>query len=444
MKRKRFLYNARGVVSQSIAGVTIMLAAAVGLSTLLPGAAMAKNDKALYVGHTTVGNNTSCTSPGYTSVQAAVNAASPNQIVYLCGAQFAEQVFVNKSVTITGDASSGLTAVSTSFTTSAANFPRQFTSDNLFVPQALLVVSGNGTHADISGLTFSGPMPGNGSCAENEFGILALGGAVNLTGDTVSNIADTNSSLYGCQLGVGIQVGRYYWPNASFGADKTVDFAAQAIIDHVTVEGYQKNGITVDGTGSTATVTSSIVTGEGRSAPFGTIIAQNGIQLGRGAIGEIDNNLISNNSYTGTGSNASSAGILVFGGGGDPLTTNVTIRHNTLINNDTGIYVSNTKSNGVTPPSSPTNNIVEGNKISNDAVTNQSPFTDYSGTLFNGYQAGIDEQGNSDVLKNNRISGTGYAAQQTAPQPFVLPIDTVSYPTIHVQLSNNTYDNQHL
>ncbi len=444
MVRKRPSYNVRSIIGQGFAGITVMLATALGLSTILPGAAMAKNDRVLYVGHSTIGNNTSCASPGYTSVQAAVNAANSNQVVYLCGGQFAEQVFVKKSITITGDASSGLTATGTTFTTSAANFPPQFTSDNLFVPQALLVISGNSTRAAVNGLTFSGPMPGNGGCAEDEYGILALGGSVNLSNDTVSNIADTNSALYGCQYGVGIQIGRYYWPNASFNADVTVDFAAQAIINRDTVNGYQKNGITIDGTGSSASVTNSTVTGEGRGAPFGTIIAQNGVQLGRGATGVIEDNNISNNSYTGTGADASSAGILVFGGGGDPLTTNVVVKQNTLINNDTGIYVSNTKSDGVTPPSKATNNVVEGNRISNDAVTNQSPFTDYHGTLFNGYQAGIDEQGNSDTLKNNTISGTGYAPQQTPPQPFVLPIDTVSYPTINVDLNNNSYDNHHI
>jgi len=390
----------------------------------------------LYVGHGPTGTNKNCSSPGYNSVQAAVDAASNGNTVYLCGAQFAEQVFVNKSITLTGDSTSGLTAVGTTFTGSTARYPSAFATDNLFVPQALLVITGG--NVSVKGLTVSGPFPGNGGCAENEFGILALSGTLNLSQSSVTNVADQNSSLYGCQFGVAVQVGRQYWPLADFSGFLVEGFNADATIDHVTVSGYMKNGVTVDAPGSTVDIHNSTVTGGGRGI-FGQSTAQNGIQIGRGATGNAHNNTVSGNSYTGTSPFASSGGILVFGGCGDPLTTGVDVHNNTLVNNDVGIYMLNEQNDCFTPPATATNDTAHNNDISNNAVTNQSLFFDQNSNAYPGYQAGIDEQGNGDDIHNNSISGAGYAPQTTPGMPFVLPIDTVSYPTLNLTIHNNSY-----
>lgn len=49
-----------------------------------------------YVG-AAAGSDTSCASPGYTTVQAAVNAASPGDTVFLCGtAPYKEQVIITR------------------------------------------------------------------------------------------------------------------------------------------------------------------------------------------------------------------------------------------------------------------------------------------------------------------------------------------------------------
>ena len=206
--------------------------------------------------------------------QAAVNAASSGDTVYLCGTTpFKGQVIINKSVTLTGSAGATISAPST-WVASADSLPPQFASDGLFVPQALVLAWGEGVHATIKGLTIAGPLPGNGGCAEQEFGILVIGGAsAQITSDTVSNIRDANSSLYGCQYGVGIMVGREYWPTADFSTDKVEDFAGTATITHTTVSGYQKGGIVIDGPKASAVVSDSTVVGAGSSG-LGTIIAQ--------------------------------------------------------------------------------------------------------------------------------------------------------------------------
>jgi len=378
-----------------------------------------------YVGHGSIGKNTGCSSPGYNSVQAAVDAAAPGNTVYLCGGQFAEQVFVNKSITMQGDSTSGLTAVGTTFTTSTSRYPVSFGTDNLFTPQALLVVTGGSP--TVNNLKISGPFPGNGGCAEDEYGILALGGNITLNNVSVLNVADTNTSLNGCQFGVGIQIGRQNWETNGFAQYDLEKFTATATMNNVTVSGYAKNGITVDSTGSSATINNSTITGFGRV----NYIAQNGIQISRGAKGTVNNSTISNNAYTGAGW-ASSGGVLIYGGCGDPVSVGVTVQNNKLVNNDVGVYAVNYNADCNGPSSTPTKEVIQNNNISNNAVTN---FNGYDGVA-KGYQAGIDDVGNHDLIQNNTISGKGYAKEDDS-KAFVMAIDTTSFPTISPILQNN-------
>jgi len=391
-----------------------------------------------YVGHT-AGTNASCSSPGYTSVQAAVDAASNGDIIYLCGTvPYAEQVIITKAITLTGDAGATIQAPAT-FTTTASQLPPQFASDNLVIPQAIVIVWGAGSNARVMNLNITGPLPGNGGCGADEYGVLVIaGGKAVLQGDHVSNIHDSNSALYGCQFGVGIEVGRRYWHTAGYGSAKVENFVGQAMITRVTVTGYQKNGITVDGPGSKANITGSTIDGAGRDNQFAPIIAQNGIQISRGAVGQVVGNTVAGNSYTGTAPGASSGGILVYGGCGDPDSVKVVVEGNMLSNNDVGVYLNNYDPSCTAPAPQKTNEEVLNNKISNNAVTNQSSYTASDGNTYNGYQAGIDDIGNYDLIVQNTISGTGYTpAQTTPPGPLVLPIDTTSFPTIHPTVLGN-------
>ncbi len=373
----------------------------------------------LYVGHGAVGDDSSCSSPGYRSVQAAVDAAAANDRVYLCGAQFSEQVFVSRSITLTGDRGSGLTATGTRFTSSTARYPSRFRLDRLLVPRALLVVTGPKTDARVNGLTISGPIASPDGCAEQEFGVLALAGTVRLKDDSVLDINEGKPALYACQTGVAIQVGRDSWPTADLGGFVVQGFSSKADIDHTTVSGYQKNGITVDGRGSNAAIHGSTVSGGGPGMPFGASIAQNGIQISRGAGADVRGNTVSGNAYSGA-AGASSGGVLVFGGCGDPLTAGVHIRDNTLVDNDVGVWLDNeTRACIGVASSTQTKEDVAHNAISKSAVTNTSGF-DHS----HGYQAGIADIGNEDVIHDNTISGGGYEPE-TSPA-FVFQIDTTA------------------
>jgi len=271
-------------------------------------------------------------------------------------------------------------------------------------------------------------MPGNGSCADQQFGVLVIAdGTATLSGDQVKDIRDTNPSLYGCQFGEGIRVGREYWPTATFSSFLVEDFVGHATITNTIVSGYQKNGITIDGPGTTADVRGNTVHGAGRDAFLAPIIAQNGIQVSRGAAAQVRDNTVTGNSYTGS-SFASSGGILIFGGCGDPLVTGVQVMGNTLTDNDVGIYLNNFADDCATPTSAMTNDKAVNNTISNDAVTNVGSGS-CCGFPYTGYQAGIDDVGTNDKIIHNTISGAGYLPQTTVGGPFVLPIDTSSVPT---------------
>lgn len=429
--RKKTIFISLAVLLLLLVGV---------LAVEIPANALAhsaRGHQTFYVGHT-AGTNKNCNSPGYTSIQAAVDAAQAGDTVYLCGI-FSEPVVITKSITLTGDRGAGIQAPSIFPATPLSRLPSQFTTDSLFVPQALVIVWGAHVNASITGLTLQGVMPGNGGCAENEFGALVLSGAyTTFNKDHVLDIRDSNPALYGCQFGVAIQVGRTHWPKADFSGSVTENFVGKASIINTTIAGYQKNGVAVDGVGSYGDVGWNTVNGSNRDTKLSPIIAQNGIELARGASGHVYDNVVTGNTYTGS-AYASASGIIIFGGCGDAVVKNVRVDHNQLINNDVGIYLNNYSSdpNCTAPAATQTNDVADHNVIRNNAVTNVGDGTS-SGFPYKGYQAGIDDIGNHDTIDYNTISGAGYVPTQNTPGgPFVIAIDTTSFATIHPAIHDN-------
>jgi hypothetical protein len=203
------------------------------------------------------------------------------------------------------------------------------------------------------------------------------------------------------------------------------------------VSRYQKNGITVSGKdaagdgpsafATSATVKNNVVSGRGAV----DYIAQNGIQMSFGAKGSVVGNTVTENAYSGPGG-ASSGGILVVGGPcfgpGIAYTKNLTIRNNTLIRNDVGVFLFNATATDCVAPSIKTDNSVKLNTISNGAVTNTTGDTVSPAC---GYQAGVSDVGHRDAIVNNSISGFGYtptaSGDCTGPHPaFLRFIDTDS------------------
>jgi len=94
---------------------------------------------------------------------------------------------------------------------------------------------------------------------------------------------------------------------------------------HNLIDKYQKGGVLVDNTGSSAEVAYNEVVGIGPTAS----IAQNGIQVSRGAHGDIHHNKVSQNLYL--PSETSATGILLYS---DPVAR---VHHNDVFLNGNGI-----------------------------------------------------------------------------------------------------------
>jgi len=109
-------------------------------------------------------------------------------------------------------------------------------------------------------------------------------------------------------------------------------------IENSSVHDYDKNGITVDGNGTVATITANYVVGIGATP----LTAQNGIQVSDGANGKVTNNTVTDDVYVNppdcqsSSSCFSATGILIYDSGGSNL-KNLTISGNTVSNAQGGI-----------------------------------------------------------------------------------------------------------
>jgi hypothetical protein len=405
--------------------------------------------------------NTDCATARYSTVQSAVTAAEAAKAkaiptVEICPGTYQEQVTITKSLNVVHAPRSGRVTIEGLAAPAGSTTNCQATDTASQVPQSVVEICGAklggknsiGVVVSISRITVQGDWPAN-VCNDNLYGILVEGGAaLNMTASVVENVgADPLTSAGGCQGGVGIEAGNSYTSQIG-----------HVVLDYDTVRGYQKNGITADGAGSTAFIANTTVTGAG-ATPY---IAQNGIQISTGARGLITRSTISGNNYTGTGE-ASSTGVLVYGGGsscsgGDPqsgLVRNSGVANSTLVNNDIGIALFNLNPACNKSAATPTHDAACYNTISNShgypggvasADANISGLVTSTGYV--GDQAGVSDTGNRDTICHNKISGAGYAPRDKAsslPNPpgpaWVRPVDIYSFAAaIHPQVTGNRYD----
>lgn len=244
----------------------------------------------------------------------------------------------------------------------------------------------------------------------NYYGVVNNGATVSIQNSTIYDIGE--SPFNGSQHGVAI----YFAYNTK---------AVGNIFGNV-IWNYQKAGIVINGPHAKSNVQNNTVIGQG---PI-NFIAQNGIEFGFGSQGSIIGNLVVGNSYTGANL-ASSGGILLFGGDGygGPVETGITIQTNVVVGNDVGVWLSNLDVN-YNPVLTPTKDLVLGNTVRNNAINN----TTGDGATA-GYQAGIADQGDLDVIQGNSICGTGYTPLLNPP-PYLFMIDTTA--TNNPVLKSNT------
>jgi len=260
----------------------------------------------------------------------------------------------------------------------------------------------------------------------NYYGIVVQQAKVNVNDSNIHNIGE--NPLNGDQHGVGI----YYATVAGVTNGDCTTGSTQGTIENNSVSTYQKAGIVANCPGTNVTIDSNVIQGQG---PVG-YIAQNGIEIGVGASAVVNNNYVTDNSYTGAGG-TSSGGILVYGGAfyGGNYTTNTQVTNNVVFGNDVGIWLSNISACGATSCSAATtrtNINISGNTVSNAGLNN----TTGNGPT-QGYQAGVSDQGDHDTIVGNTITGAGYDPANSSSSISSTWIDVSSTNNVRLHDYNN-------
>jgi len=321
-------------------------------------------------GRLVVSNNSAiCPAAKFTSIQDAINAASPGDEIVICNGVYAEQLSITKSLDI--DADSGAFLVPASIQQNATSLA---TGDAI---AAAVLVSG-ATNVSISGLTVDGINNGITECAPRLIGVYFQNASGNLRHAAVRNI-NLGTALNACQSGTGVFV--------ESGGGQTSDVE----IAHCSIHDFQKNGITANETGTTAKIHDNVVTGVGPTNGA----AQNGIQIGFSAGGEIRENTVTNNVWSPCTAVAScltvATNILVTG------SDNVRVSGNTVGISQVGIFVDGNNA-----------------EVRNNRAFAASVFEDIrlqgngnhadDNSVFNGGDADIYLQGNNNFVDRNSIS----------------------------------------
>jgi parallel beta-helix repeat protein len=231
-------------------------------------------------------------------------------------------------------------------------------------PKAIVWVAG-AQNAAIRHFTIQGP--GGGPCDSIEEGVrVDGGGSALITDNHIAHIHDF--PFGGCQNGLGVRVGR--------NRDETFGLAT---IVHNRTDNYQKGGVVVDGQLapgaqlSRAEVAYNQIQGVGPTA----LIAQNGIQVSRGAIGNVHNNSVTGNVYT--PQTYTSIGILLY----RDSSPSTQVTHNDVFANDEGIGLYTTVNTTISHNNAHNNLSGDGlfadsdtanNMISYNRLTNNTPF----------------------------------------------------------------------
>lgn len=299
---KLFRGTARRTTNVGVSLVLLVSGLGGGLPALLNSTVFAISPANEYV--STTGTNSGDCSVAATPCQTityALSQADNGTLVHVAAGTYTEALTINKAVTIEG------AGVSTAITA-----PATFTGGGKIVD---IQASG----VTLKNLSVNGPFPASG-CNDNEYGVYFENGtSATIENSSIVNIHDANNALFGCQQGIAVRVG-----------SQAAGISASAVLKNDTVTGYQKGGVVVDGSGSSATITGTTVTGAGAIGST----AQNGIQVSRGAVATIEHDVITGNSYTLTGSNgATAAGILLYGAG-----DHTTVKSNTITGNQIGYY----------------------------------------------------------------------------------------------------------
>ena len=318
--------------------IAAALAALLGAGTIaIPvGVVGASTPEVLYVSPTGVNTNSdhSCTTAKYSSIQAAVGAATWGSTIHVCRGTY------DASLTIPAS-KHNLKIVGASGSVVEPSSPASSVTDveggAPIIPIVQVAPGAVGTH--ISGLNISGSAIEGGinGCADQLVGVLVQATSGHSASGALSGltVTDTTPTNQGCGSGLGIDVET--GPSSS----------ASMTISHDNVSSYGKNGITCDGLGVSCTISNNTIT----TAPT-PLDGQNGVQVGFGAHGSVTDNDISGNVWTEFSPPTSdpnpepqsdfAAGVLLYGAGinyAGVTTRSTSVTGNSLLGNQIGVEV---------------------------------------------------------------------------------------------------------
>jgi len=329
----------------------------------------------------------------FTSIQAAVNAASPGDRIRVYAGTYHEQVVIpankdNLVITAVGSNSGGSQGKGNGEGNGKGNGHHDddddhggkgFHSNVIIAPtvftdptEAVVHVAG-ADNVQIDGFTITGASAPTGNGAGANYGVLVdMGGSAKITDNHITAIRDI--PLSGVQEGIGVQFGL---TNGKGGILST----GSGTVEGNLIDDYQKGGVVVIGSGSNATVSRNTITGAG---PTG-VIAQNGVQVSNGATAVVEKNTISRNRFT--GGNVFAEGILVY------QTKGVTVRDNTVFFNNEGILLYQSD-----------NNTVDGNDSRNNDFNGVALFQAKNNVVTHNTTSNNGQDGiNIDTSQNNRV-----------------------------------------
>jgi hypothetical protein len=290
----------------------VLLLACSLFAILVAGAQSATDATTLVVDDDGRATPKNCNADGFafSTIQAAVDFANPNTKIRVCPGTYAEQVVVTKDQ---------IKLQSTRPLEAVIKAPEVMAE-----PGDIVTITGGARNVSLSKFTVAGPLPDAMFCStEIRTGVKVEGGAsATISDNHITEIRSASESLRGCQNGIAIAVGRDF-----------TDQVGKAKLLRNTIDLYQKGGVFVDGPGSSANVNSNTITGNGPDP----VIAQNGIQISRQAVGKVQKNDVFDNAYTGP--DAGGTGILMFRPNSDSF-----VRANTASRNDDNIGVYETLS----------------------------------------------------------------------------------------------------
>jgi hypothetical protein len=351
--------------------------------------------------------------PSYPTISQAVSSVPAGSTIKICPNNYAEQVVINKNLTLIGVSANGLSGTNASGANdptivSPANGVEANTADlgpgnEPTAAQVLVAAPSNATSAivvSISNITVDGSNNQLSGCGTDLVGIYYQNASGTLDHVT-TRFQELDTADFGCQDGLAI------YAQAGYGST----LASTVTIENNNVHDYDKNGITVDGDEVIATVTANYVVGIGATP----LIAQNGIQVSDGAVGKVTSNTVTDDVYVSPdgGPYYSASGILIYDSSGTKSTP-ISISMNT-VSNTQGAIVTYGDSNGNADYNSVTSNKITTSPAAGpyfidgiDLCSNNNTAT--SNTVFNSSGSGVHIDSSCTELSGPTGNGTSVSS----------------------------------